>query len=90
MRAALTARGGKNFELGPLASGTNPNNRKRHRQADTKGGTNRQGKCGKQIYPSAHVVYRHVASSKARINREAATETNAVTGSSSRLHKSRR
>jgi hypothetical protein len=42
--------GGKNFGIGTRwLQGTNPNNRKCHRQADTKGGTNRQGECRKQI-----------------------------------------
>jgi hypothetical protein len=49
-----------------IGSGTNPNNRNRHRQAGRKGADNHQGKCGKQICLRAQLVYRHVACSTTR------------------------
>jgi len=67
-----------------LVSGANPNNCNCHRQAGEEGADNHQGECEKRICFEAHIVYRHVACSIARINRKAATGTNAVTASSSR------
>jgi hypothetical protein len=53
----------------PHISGANPNNRNRHWQTDSDDAGNCQGECKKQIYLRAHVVYRHVAHSTTRINR---------------------
>lgn len=52
-----------------MRSGANPNNRNCHWQTNRDGAGNRQGECKKQIYLRAHVIYRHVAYSTARRNR---------------------
>src|ERR1700726_169903 len=68
-----------NRKIGTTASGANPNNRHRHRQAGGEGADDRQCECSKQICLRAQLVYRHVACSTTRISRKAATETNAMT-----------
>jgi hypothetical protein len=49
-----------------IRSGTNPDNRHRHRQAGGEGAYNCEGERGKQICLRAQLVYRHVTYSTTR------------------------